>query len=89
LPGSKKSITEQDQHNPYFQAINFILQPPSKKVQAIETALNEHPDHPELLFLQSISLRDKNKSIEKLKLAVENKPAFQPLYIFWEYFPWS
>lgn len=72
----KEIYTEQDQHNPYFQAINFILQPPSKKVQAIETALNEHPDHPELLFLQSISLRDKNKSIEKLKLAVENKPAF-------------
>ena len=68
--------SETDQHNPYFQAINFILQPRSKKQQSIETALQEHPTNPELLFLQSISLRDRNASIEKLKLAVENKPEF-------------
>jgi tetratricopeptide (TPR) repeat protein len=67
---------EQYQHNPYFQALNFILQPTSKKVQSLETALNENPNNAELLLLQSISLRDKNKSIEKLKLAIENKPEF-------------
>jgi tetratricopeptide (TPR) repeat protein len=67
---------EPDQHNPNFQAINFILQSPSKKVATIEGALQEHPNHAELLFLQSISLRDRTKSIEKLKLAVENKPEF-------------
>ena len=67
---------ENDQHNPNFQAFNFILQPQSKKVASIEGALQEHPTHPELLFLQSISLRDRSKSIEKLKLAVENKPEF-------------
>ena len=72
----KEFYSLQDQHNPYLQAINFILQPSSKKVQSIETALKENPNNPELLFLQSISLRDKNKSIEKLKLAVENKPEF-------------
>jgi tetratricopeptide (TPR) repeat protein len=65
-----------DQHNPYFQAIDFILQPRSKKQKSIETAIQEHPNNPELLFLQSISLRDRNASIEKLKLAVENKPEF-------------
>jgi tetratricopeptide (TPR) repeat protein len=67
---------EPEHHNPYFQAIEFILQSSSKKVATIEAALKEHPDNPELLFLQSISLRDRNKSIEKLKLAVENKPEF-------------
>jgi tetratricopeptide (TPR) repeat protein len=66
----------QDLHNPYFQAINFILQPSNKKVKSIETALMENPNNGELLFLQSISLRDKNAAIEKLKLAVENKPEF-------------
>jgi tetratricopeptide (TPR) repeat protein len=65
-----------DQHNPNFQALNFILQSSSKKVACIEGALQEHPNHAELLFLQSISLRDRTKSIEKLKLAVENKPEF-------------
>jgi tetratricopeptide (TPR) repeat protein len=72
----KEFYGERDQHNPYFLAINFILQPRSKKQQSIETALLEHPNNPELLFLQSISLRDRNASIEKLKLAVENQPEF-------------
>jgi tetratricopeptide (TPR) repeat protein len=72
----KLFYSDQDIHNPYFQAIDFILQPSSKKKESIETALQENPDNPELLFLQSISLRDRNASIEKLKLAVENKPEF-------------
>lgn len=72
----KEFYNLQDQHNPYFQAFNFILQPPSKKVASIETALQEHPNNAELLFLQSISLRDHNVSIEKLKLAIDNKPEF-------------
>ena len=72
--------TEPVQHTPNFQAINFILQAPSKKVASIESALLEHPNHAELLFLQSISLRDRTKSIEKLKLAVENQPDFPAAY---------
>jgi len=72
----KEFQTESDRHNPYFQALDFILQPPSKKKASIETALQEHPDNAELLFLQAISLRDRNASIEKLKLAVENKAEF-------------
>lgn len=68
--------TETDRHNPYFQVLDFILQPPSKKKASIETALQEHPNNPELLFVQAISLRDRNASIEKLKLAVENKADF-------------
>ncbi len=65
-----------DQHNPYFQALHFILQPSSKKKESIETALAEHPHHPELLFFQAISLRDRSLSLEKLKLALEAKPDF-------------
>jgi len=72
----KEFQTESDKHSPYFQALDFILQPPSKKKASIETALQEHPDNSELLFLQAISLRDRNASIEKLKLAVENKAGF-------------
>lgn len=71
-----KFENEADRHNPYFQALDFILQPSSKKKDSIETALQEHPDNAELLFLQAISLRDRNISIEKLKQAVENKPEF-------------
>lgn len=67
---------ESDRHNPYFQSVDFILQPPSKKKASIETALQEHPRQAELLFLQAISLRDHNISIEKLKLALEDKPEF-------------
>ncbi len=73
--------SESDQHNPYFQALDFILQPASKKKSRIEGALQEHPSQPELLFFQAVSLRDRNTSIEKLKLAVENKPEF-PAAIF-------
>jgi tetratricopeptide (TPR) repeat protein len=65
-----------DQDNPYFQAIDFILQPPSKKKNSIEKALEENPNNPELLFLQAIALRDRNTSIEKLKQAAKNKPEF-------------
>ena len=72
----KEFQTESDRHNPYFQTLDFILQPPPKKVASIETALQEHPDNAELLFLQAISLRDRKASIEKLKQAVENKPEF-------------
>jgi tetratricopeptide (TPR) repeat protein len=69
-----------ERHNPYFQALDFILQPPSKKKASIETALQEHPNQAELLFLQAISLRDRNLSIEKLKLAVQNKVDFPAAY---------
>jgi len=72
----KEFQNESERHNPYFQALDFILQPPSKKKASIETALQEHPENAELLFLQAISLRDRNASIEKLKLAVENKAGF-------------
>lgn len=72
----KEFQTEADRHNPYFQALDFILQPPSKKKVSIETALQEHPNNAELLLLQAISLRDRNASIEKLKRAIENKPEF-------------
>jgi tetratricopeptide (TPR) repeat protein len=72
----KEFQNESERHNPYFQAIDFILQPPSKKKASIETALQEHPNNAELLFLQAISLRDRNTSIQKLKLAVDNKPGF-------------
>jgi tetratricopeptide (TPR) repeat protein len=72
--------TDSEKHNPYFQALDFILQPPSKKKASIETALQEHPRQAELLFLQAISLRDRNISIEKLKLAVDNKPEFPAAY---------
>jgi tetratricopeptide (TPR) repeat protein len=72
--------TESEKHNPYFQALDFILKPPSKKKVSIETALQEHPNQAELLFLQAISLRDRSLSIEKLKLATENKPEFPAAY---------
>ena len=72
----KEFQTESDRHNPYFQALDFILQPSSKKKDSIEAALQEHPKNAELLFLQAIALRDHSASIEKLKLAVENKPEF-------------
>jgi len=68
--------SEADQHNPYFQALDFILQPTSKKKASIEAALQENPSNAELLFLQAIALRDRSASIEKLKLSVETKPEF-------------
>jgi tetratricopeptide (TPR) repeat protein len=67
---------EMDRRNPYFQTLDFILQPPSKKKASIEIALQDHPRQAELLFLQAISLRDHQASIEKLKLALEEKPEF-------------
>lgn len=76
----KNFQSEQDRHNPYYQAIDFILQPPSKKKQSIETALEENPKNAELLFFQAISLQVRSLSIEKLSLAVENKPAFAAAY---------
>jgi tetratricopeptide (TPR) repeat protein len=72
----KEFQTESGKHSPYFRALDFILLPPSKKAVGIEAALQEHPNVAELLFLQAISLRDRKASIEKLKLAVENKPDF-------------
>ncbi len=72
--------SEADSHNPYFQALNFIIEPQSKKKTSIEGALQENPKNSELLFLQAISMQDHNASIEKLKLAVENKPSFAAAY---------
>ncbi len=77
----KQFQSEAEKHNPYFQSLDFILQPGSKKKSSIEAALQEHPNQPELLFFQAVSLRDRNASIEKLKLAIENKPEF-PAAIF-------
>lgn len=67
---------ESEKHNPFFQALDFILQPPSKKVVNIEAALKEHPQSAELLFLQAISLSNRSLSIEKLKLSIASKPDF-------------
>lgn len=67
---------ETEKHNPYYQALDFILKPTSKKVASIEAALQDNPNNSELLFLQAIALRDRNASIEKLKKAVEYKPEF-------------
>ncbi len=61
--------SEADRHNPYFEALGFILEPPSKKKAYIENALNAHPNIAELLFVQAISQRDPVVSNEKLKLA--------------------
>ncbi len=72
--------TEADSHNPYIQALNFIIEPQSKKKANIEGALRENPKNSELLFLQAISMQDRTTSIEKLKLAVENKPSFAAAY---------
>lgn len=68
--------TEAEKHNPYFQAMNFILQPRSNKKEIIEAALQEHPNQPELLFLQAIAMQDRSGSVEKLKLAVAGKREF-------------
>jgi len=68
--------SESDRHSPYYQALDYIIQPPSKKKAAIETALQEHPQNAELLFLQAVSIRDRSVSIEKLKLALVDKPEF-------------
>jgi len=72
----KEFQQEADQHNPYYQALDFILATPSRKKEIIENALEENPNNAELLFLQAIALRERSKSIEKLKLAAQNKPEF-------------
>jgi tetratricopeptide (TPR) repeat protein len=72
--------TESDRHNPYFQALSFILEPRSKKKASIESALQDNPNNGELLFLQAISIQDRELSIGKLKQAVENKPEFPAAY---------
>ncbi len=68
--------TSAEEHSPYYQALDFILQPRSKKIVSIERALAENPNNAELLFLQALALRDHNASIEKLKQALMNKPEF-------------
>jgi tetratricopeptide (TPR) repeat protein len=67
---------ESEKHNPYYQTLDFILQPASKKVSSIKSALRDNPDNSELLFLQAIALRDRNASIEKLRQAIGNKAEF-------------
>jgi tetratricopeptide (TPR) repeat protein len=67
---------ESEKHNPYYQALDFILQPKSKKLFSIESALRDNPTNSELLFLQAIALRDRNASIEKLKQAIRYKVEF-------------
>jgi tetratricopeptide (TPR) repeat protein len=76
----KEFQTESDKHNPYFQAVDFILQPRSKKKERIKTALQEHPNNAELLFLQAVAQDDRKLSIDMLKLAVENKRDFPAAY---------
>jgi tetratricopeptide (TPR) repeat protein len=72
----KEFQTESEKHNPYFQALDFVQQPTSKKKESIEIALQEHPNQAELLFLQAVASQDRSASIEKLKLAIQNKPEF-------------
>lgn len=72
----KEFQTEADRHNPYFQVIDFNLQPRSKKRESMKAALQEHPNNAELLFLQAVAQEDRSVSIELLKRAIENKPNF-------------
>jgi tetratricopeptide (TPR) repeat protein len=76
----KEFQTESDRHNPYFQAVDFILRPRSKKKESMKAALQEHPNNAELLFLQAVAQDDRSVSIEMLKRAVENKPDFPAAY---------
>ena len=71
---------EADKHNPYFQALHFILEPQSRKKANIESAIQENPNNGELFFLQAVSIHDRSLAIEKLKRAVENKPEFPAAY---------
>ncbi len=78
----KDFYSEPDLHNPYFQLVNFIIQPSKKKVTAIEAGLQDNPDNPELLFIQSLALRNHRDSIEKLQAALLHKSDFPAaLYI--------
>jgi tetratricopeptide (TPR) repeat protein len=72
----KEFQTEADRHNPYFQVIDFNLQPRSKKRETMNAALAEHPHNAELLFLHALAQEDRTVSIELLKKAVESKPDF-------------
>ena len=72
----KEFQTEADRHNPYFQVIDFNLQPRSKKKDSMNVALRENPNNAELLFLNALAQEDRGVSIELLKQAVNNKPDF-------------
>ena len=76
----KEFQTETDRRNPYFQVLDFILQPQSKKKPSIEAALQENPKNAELLYLKAIATQDRSVSIGLLKQAVENKPNFPAAY---------
>jgi tetratricopeptide (TPR) repeat protein len=76
----KEFQTEADRHNPYFQLIDFNLQPRSKKRETMKAALQEHPHNAELLFLHAVAQEDRVVSIELLKQAVESKPDFPAAY---------
>lgn len=72
----KEFQMEADRHNPYFQVIDFNLQPRSKKKEIMKAALQEHPHNAELLFLHAVAQEDRSVSIVLLKHALENKPNF-------------
>ncbi len=72
----KDFYSEPNLHNPYFQLVNFIIQPSKKKVAALEAALQDNPQNPELLFIQSLALRNHRNSIDKLQAALLHKPDF-------------
>jgi tetratricopeptide (TPR) repeat protein len=76
----KEFQTETDRHNPYFQLIDFNLQPRSKKLESMKVALSEHPHNAELLFMHAVAQEDRSRSIELLKQAVESKPDFPAAY---------
>ena len=76
----KEFQTETDRHNPYFQVLDFILQPRSKKKQSMKQLCRKILNNAELLFLQAIAHEDRSVSIGLLKQAVENKPNFPAAY---------
>ncbi len=76
----KQFQSETDRRNPYFQVIDFILQPQTKKKTSIEAALLDNPKNAELLYLKAIATQDRSVSIGLLKQAVENKPNFPAAY---------
>jgi tetratricopeptide (TPR) repeat protein len=67
---------EADRHNPYFQVIDFNLQPRSKKKEIMKLSLQDNPNNAELLFLHALAQEERSISIELLKRAVDNKPDF-------------
>ncbi len=72
----KEFQTETDKHNPYFQVIDFNLQPRSKKKASMNAALQDNPNNAELLFLHALAQEDRSVSIELLKRAVASKQDF-------------